>query len=898
MDFRYARPPQPPSSDPNQPPPPQQHQQPVPPPPGPWYSGQFQYHSPSPPPPQWPHQPKPPHSDHHLPPPPPYAAAAPPPPMPYSSNSYSLPPRPHVPPPQPPYPPVNQEWSNTGWGHQAWDYSGSHLPQNKNEDDWAAKARAWAASKAVTDDQHQNSQLGPVNRPGEMNYHDQYQQHSLPPSNYQQYSSFVPPPRQPENHLADPSSYATDAHFSYNGRDKNLQGPAAVYHHQETAPTSLSAHQQEVPSSYSSVAGKEEPRDTNGHFYQPSQMTYSSAPQHQVQPSISPNDKSILAEQRYYSFNNSSAESVTDHGNLPLDTGSRYGHDHGPFGQSATPGMAYPSMPPVYTTGQQADPLVGVPSPVSMHSTPLFGRATGSSFQPTMPSGNTTFPIGTSNAFHPTNAFPGDAYGFPDRPKKASMPNWLKEEIIKKKAVIGTSVPEFSRQETESNEDELDQPFDKEDQVDKKNMESARSPEKEDDDEDYVEAARAAAVNQEIKRILTEVLLKVTDELFDEIATKVLDEDNLNGEVEHKTIASSDIASAAITPKSSAKVLISAKTKGTNSDDASGKSSSGPPGDVLGLGSYASDDDDDDDEKEVQNSSIPSSDSGKPSIAENAILQVDDRDIRGKMLPEEGHSPRPIPNRDTADNSGKQKVKLESSDVSKSKLSGTGGLNTDYLLADEPQGGSSRNGLDISHKDKKDNKLDEDSKVHDDRLAKRAKREDQNGSKEKIKDRDSEKKVSKGEVEDHNGIKDKIKDRDSGKKVSKGEIKDNKKERDRDRRSTDKEEGQKRETGKNDKSERLKHKSAGDSGRHKRLHSPSAGGRGRSSKDSRSDSSSDDSRRKVHSKRRHSSPSPVRSRRQVSRSPPSKRSHHRHSTYSSLETTRERRRSRSRSRRG
>lgn len=170
-------------------------------------------------------------------------------------------------PPQPQthYPPVNQEWSNTNWGHQA---------HNKNEDDWAARARAWAASKAVTDDQRQHSLSVPANRPEEMNYQDQYsqnfdpsypefQQHSLPPtSTYQQYSSAVAPPlRMTTNHLQDPSTfssgYASDGHFSYAARDGNLRDSAAAYPHQETAPTSLSVHQQEVPSSYSSVAGNE-----------------------------------------------------------------------------------------------------------------------------------------------------------------------------------------------------------------------------------------------------------------------------------------------------------------------------------------------------------------------------------------------------------------------------------------------------------------------------------------------------------------------------------------------------------------------------------------------------------------------------------------------------------------
>jgi len=82
--------------------------------------------------------------------------------------------------------------------------------------------------------------------------------------------------------------------------------------------------------------------------------------------------------------------------------------------------------------------------------------------------------------------------------------------------------------------------------------------------QDEIEASRVAAINREIKRVLTEVLLKVylnllshdcicpkdarilvfsvvypfwyhlqvTDDLFDEIATKVLNEDDSSAECE------------------------------------------------------------------------------------------------------------------------------------------------------------------------------------------------------------------------------------------------------------------------------------------------------------------------------------------------------------------------------
>ncbi|XP_023734395.1 uncharacterized protein LOC111882278 isoform X1 [Lactuca sativa] len=833
MDFRYARPPPPPppSSDPHQRPP----QQPVPPPPGTWYSGQFQYHSPSPPPPQWAQQPQ--HPDHHL--PPPYAVA-PPPPMPYSSNPYPLPPRPHMPlpPPQPHYPPVNQEWSNTNWGHQGWDHSAAH---NKNEDDWAARARAWAASKTVTDDQHQHQhpQLNPATRPEETNYQGQYtqnldppytefQQHPLPPSNYQQYpSSFPPPPRTPANNLQEPSSftsgYASDGNFSYTARDGNLRDPAAAFPHQEPAPTSLSAHQQEVPSSYSSVAGKEDSRETNGKFYQPSHLPFASAPQHQIPPPISPRDRLISIEQPHYSFSNPSIDPTTDLSNQPLDFGPRFSHDHDPTGAIST----------------------------GMHLTPSFGR---SSFQPTMASGNATFPIGASNAFHVTSGFPIDTYGtpgFPERNKKVSVPNWLREEIIKKKAVIGT---EISRQDTESNEDEvMEGSLGKGDQVDGKSM----STEEEDDVEDYVEAARTAAINQEIKRILTEVLLKVTDELFDEIATKVLEEDELSVEVEHKPIASSDMPPAIPTPKSSsAKVLlIPAKTKGTDADD-SRNSNSSSPGDVLGLGNYASDDDDDDEEKEVQN---PSSINSKPT--ENGSSHVDG----SKFLEKESDSHGVSPN-------GKSSSQTDADHVTQEHRNHDSG--GDEKVSDDKHelfidGISDKNLLPNDSQGKNTDKRKLDSKDYNGEVDANANAKVDEDEKEKEK----EKNTKKGNKDDRNGNKDKIKDQ----RFSKSE---NKKETERERRSHGKEDGRKRERTKDEKNERSS------KSRHKRHHSPS------------SDTSSDDSRRKVHSRRRNSSPSPVRSRRQVSRSPPSKRSQHRHNNYSSLETTRERKRSRSRSRRG
>nr|GEZ82822.1 nuclear RNA polymerase D1B [Tanacetum cinerariifolium] len=83
-----------------------------------------------------------------------------------------------------------------------------------------------------------------------------------------------------------------------------------------------------------SINQTKEPRDMNGQSYQPSHMNFAPALQHQVQPSISPNDRSASIEQPHYAYNNSSAEQTTDPSNQPLDFGRRYGHDHDPYGQS------------------------------------------------------------------------------------------------------------------------------------------------------------------------------------------------------------------------------------------------------------------------------------------------------------------------------------------------------------------------------------------------------------------------------------------------------------------------------------------------------------------------------------------------------------------------------------
>ncbi|CAK9173765.1 unnamed protein product [Ilex paraguariensis] len=138
--------------------------------------------------------------------------------------------------------------------------------------------------------------------------------------------------------------------------------------------------------------------------------------------------------------------------------------------------------------------------------------------------------------------------------------------------------------------------------ADSKSVDSSKSTDKEDD----VEVARNAATKQEIKRILTEVLLKVQI---------VLSEDNLTAEDDHSIAALnlkvSPSTPAILTPKASANALVPAKPKEADYDDNSGKSSSSSPGHVLGLANYASDDEGDD---EIHSSNLPNSE-------ENPVLQ-------------------------------------------------------------------------------------------------------------------------------------------------------------------------------------------------------------------------------------------------------------------------------------
>lgn len=875
---------------------------------------------------------------------------------------------------------ANQEWGNPNWAHhQGWECQAPN-----NQEDWAAKAKAWVATNNATGDQYPQSHFTPVGRPEEQSqyhdqhsqsqftpagrpeeqsqYHDQYaqsvglhypesQQQSLPTSSYLQFSVSNAPLQRPlGGHLQEsasisygPLSYVPDERFAYTGR--NFSGESnAVFPHQNSS-SSPTVHQQEVPSSYSSITGNEESLSLPNISAQ--------SGQHYMQSSAPVVSRSVLMDQPFVYGNQS-----TDPADQPLDFAPRYSRDHDPHMQSSYthPDSAGPirgmdpsvhtwtppsgvTYPPLHSSGPQHDPSVAVPSVPA----PAFGRLPGPSFQPTFSSASSSFSLGAGTQLHSTTAFSSDAYGLSsisERPKKASVPNWLREEIIKKVVNEG-SVQEHHKEETQSVEDEgVDKSLGKGDQADSKSLDSSRSTEEEDDDEDYVEAARTAAINQEIKRVLTEVLLKVTDELFDEIATNVLNEDDTEVEVEHNTVTSNHRVSQSLpavpTSKVSAKVLIPLNAKETEIEDVSGKSTFRSPGDLLGLASYASDEDNDD---EIQSPSMPNSgrNPSKHAAVENGSSEVRLKHTRDQTnLENNSRKSSPIRERNSQKAVNSEHAKFvpaysskvvlgvieDATNVGGDMLGGISASNSKYnvgekvireveqlenfdatkLMPDDSQGIGTRvkSGTSDRYESKRisagiDFAKEVDSgKIRagdnrgrpDGRHVKKEKTDDWNGSRERKNEQGAK-------------PREKAKESDSRKKSSHFDVKEDRKDMERSKRPSARDDNdRKRERSKDEREDRSRHKPASDSSRNKRRHSPSPSSRGRNGKDSSashandsSDEGSEDSRRKPHSKRRDLSPSPVKSkRRQVSRSPPhSKHSQRRHSPYSSLETSRKKR---------
>ncbi|KAL3511337.1 hypothetical protein ACH5RR_030738 [Cinchona calisaya] len=572
------------------------------------------------------------------------------------------------------------------------------------------------------------------------------------------------------------------------------------------------------------------------------------------------------------------------------------------------PARVYPSVPAVLPSGPQVYPSVPVPAPVTGHSAPMFGP----SFQRTVSTVTAPFGIGAGPDMHPGTAFSADAFGasiVSQRPKMAFVPNWLREEIIKKKPVIVSSAGELSKEDTASIEvDGVDKSCGKGDPGDSKSIDSPRSTEDEDDDEDDVEAARTAAINLEIKRVLTEVLLKVTDELFDEIAVKVLNEDDPTVEVDHGVSNLDHRAQTSIptiaTSKNFSNVLRPVKTKDNDAYDASEKSNPGSHGDVLGLASYASDDDDNETES-----------SGKQSLKENITQQqmTSSKLSKGTDVVENGGSSEETKERAnsgsdldinsqnaTTVNHSAAVSKLNAAKAAKPSNVDSGVAECEILhdvdapkfdknLAAKADGKSERIvenhssrksvmddslGQEISDKSDKNDRHEHErnsaGKNHnikeleiywdsayekEGRHMKKERRDDQNASKERVKE---------------NAVKlaEKAKNTDSRKRGSPDYDKEGRKERHAGRRVSGKEENDRKSKRTNDdKREKPNRGNSSESNRSKRQRSPSIASRGRDNRDGlvvgrasdSSDESSDNSKKKMQSKR-HKSPSPIRSR--------------------------------------
>ncbi|KAL6567850.1 hypothetical protein OROGR_001518 [Orobanche gracilis] len=922
MDYQqphgYMRPPPPP------PPPADPYQRPplsVPPPPPnhPWsYSTtQFQYqsqtqHSPSPPPP--------PHYPTHQ-------------PLPYPAHHPHYPP-PHPLPPRPLHVPqsYSQDLGNGSWSHhQLW-----HCPSNNNEEDWGAKAKAWAAAKAATENQHPSSQFVSSGRPEEHNhFRDQYSQsndpqfldvhtQSAPASNYQQYPGAVGPPyRTGLSQLQDSkyisfgqSSYAADIHVPFATRDGSLAGDSI-------APSNPFVHQQEC---------NVEAGDRYEKFSSSSSLPVAPLSQHCVQPLPPAGGRSGWIEESH-NFGTMPAVSATDpsdqplnfapHFNSNLDQHAQPSYTHTPPVRGGDPtvalssnyawtpsvalGSVYPPVPRSIPSGPQVDYSIAMPAPASGHSATMF--PTGPSFQPAVPMMGAAFGVGTGVTPH-SIAFPGDAYGgVSERPKKASVPNWLREEIIKNKAVLTSSAPEISQDDSQAIEDGIDKSSVKGYEVDSKSIDSPRSSE----DEDEVEAARTAAINQEIKRVLTEVLLKVTDDLFDEIATKVLKEDDLSVEVGHDVdLTNHSIlpsTHSVLIPKASAKILTPIKTK--ESDDI--------PRDVLGLASYASDEED----EEIQSSGKlnvngrsthqqsssskllegnPDNENGGSTEAAGqqitfpAKLEIDGigRKSPANIIPDNG-----VRNTESSDHKAagdlasidercsSQKLskitEYESQDRSNiSKLNSSLGAkvvgrnddrnsdarklkNDDYRIQDseniydkDDRLESKRSSAEKDHKDSESSKGRLDKKG-DEMYGRRSRTERTN-----YHDYSKDKGKGKGRADEE------VMNTESRKWLSPSGSKERTNETHRDKRALGKRyNNEKRQDRTGDKKrEQLRHKSENEFGRHKRHRSSSVGVRGRESKDKSvvsrandsNDEASDDARRKSHHPRRRKSPSPIRTR--------------------------------------
>ncbi|KAM3370754.1 hypothetical protein ACQJBY_018218 [Aegilops geniculata] len=592
-----------------------------------------------------------------------------------------------------------------------------------------------------------------------------------------------------------------------------------------------------------------------------------------------------MAVHETINIRSSAPTAVSEHGTVPASTQS--------WGPSATVGYFHPA--PVPPQASQMDP--------SLHAGPLFGALSGSNYVPPA-----AFGVGSV-----TEAFPTDAntlFNVAERSKKPPVPNWLREELLKKKSTpVSASVQHSTNYDSMDSEDAVEPPK-RADQTDSRSIGSAKSIVADEADEDEVEAARTAAINKEIKRVLTEVLLKVTDDLFNEIATKVMNEDDSSAEPNETTGVSSskDLGLGESKVKTTAKVVVPAKPNNVSStSDGNGLSS--PKGALLGLASYDSDDEDDEGDGDGENVDGELHNNSNGSIASVQIVSSGDdhksSDKRSQSRPT-AESEREPSIHDTQN--GEAKTPIQPIGViheTNEKAHGhaevdfqNGKNSSGHHTENNNNNNNNNNNAESTHRHFERNSHEKDLKE-----AKVVNGKDSEPSRtDKFRDGDkhsmTENIDKKGTYKEEKG---------SGRYAKHGldkwdDAKRDRKDLPKDARERKRDSADRRDIGKDgndDRSRQITKSSASHSSRRSRSRSPSGRSRTRNESSSRvrgsvsSDEPSDNAkRRKSHSRKNSMSPSPPKSRsRRVSRSPHSKHSHRRHSPYSSAE-----RKKRSRSR--
>ncbi|XP_006653845.2 arginine/serine-rich protein PNISR isoform X2 [Oryza brachyantha] len=903
-----APPPYPPPHA-NHPFPPQHHQW------GPPHDLQHQRH---PPPPYGYHPSLPPMSMQPPPPPPPPAAANPWPPH----HAAAQPPPPSYPPPPP-----GQAWANHSWA-QNHGYTG-----HGNEEDWATKAKAWAAAKSVTENHHIQQHAISTNRPEVHNYgyQDQYQQPAGLPA-----EPLRPPiPQSSNDHLL----------FAMKGQHREtnyLPDGGPLMPPAKNIGSFPSTYEQEVPYNYSSTPGV-----GNAMIQYPSSQTQPPPTASTIQDGFPQAASSMhiapSLEQPHFGHDGQSSKIVVDPSDQPLEFNSRKAPDMtvhrttnfnpiAPSDHDADSAATHSWVPSTTVLFPQSSvPPQAAQMDPSVHAAPLFGAVSGSSYVPPAAFGvgnvMETFPVDASTPF-----------SVAERSKKPPVPTWLREELLKKKSTSASASVQHSTEFHSTGSEDAEKTLKIVDQAESRSLDSVKSTDDDEDDEDEIEAARMAAINQEIKRVLTEVLLKVTDDLFDEIATKVLNEDDSSAEPNEPTRVSSvkGPGLGESKPMVAAKVVLPAKTTNASSANHSDCTElSSPKGALLGLASYDSDDEDDegDAEDKVPASNLSETKAGtahpeegeKASDGEqrgnhnerNSAVQnsssgedcPEDRKVNDEMfhggstteLKQELHS------HDTHSKEFPSDVKISSQpkDVvptmdekthvyfqnGKVPSSGIHAENYSDVESGHRHLGKSSHQENYVNEPKAVRRKEPESsskRYNDDGKSSMYGNIDKKGSFKEEKGSDSSAKHGADTRESCSRGNFKQDD-------AKGDRKDYQKDiREKSRASMDRRE---KEKGKHDKEDRSRQITRGSSSHtSRRSRSPSARSRTKESSHRESVSSDEPSenakRRKLHSRKSSMSPSPPKSRnRRISRSPHSKHSHRRHSPHSSAE-----RKKRSRSR--